>query len=117
MTPEDRARFTTPTADIGEAEYVTYTLWTDTRTYRVIRRTPCSMTLQATSSGPTLVVDHVGGNPWPCTYTEAVRDDDAPTSTARLRQNGRFYLPSADKPLRPAQMLDGKPFTYTDYRE
>ena len=117
MDATTAARFTKPTALIGEAEYVTYTLMTDTRTYRVIRRTEHSMTLQHTRQGETLLVDTSSGNPWPLVYTEAVRADDAPTYLARRRKDGRFYLPGADKSLRVAQLIDGKPYTFTDYRE
>lgn len=97
-------------------DFISETLVTDTRTYVVTKVTAQTIRIQGTSQGEIVKSENRDGNPWPCTYREAVRDPEAPIRTLRRRKDGTFRVAGWANPMRPATMVDGKPCTYTDYR-
>lgn len=98
-------------------DFLVYTLWTDTRGFEVTGLTTKGIKVRPTFDGAVVKKENVGGNPWPCIWEEMLSD---PTSEERLllrRGDGTFRVDTSAKPLRPAPVIDGKPCTYTDYRE
>lgn len=97
-------------------DFVTYTLVTDTKTYRVEKVTAKTLTLRPCAQGEVVKSENRDGNPFPCVWREAVPVEGAQTKVVRLRKDGTYRLDDWARPLRPATMIEGKPVVYTDYR-
>lgn len=98
-------------------DFLSETLVTDTRVYQVAKVTARTVTLRGTTDGERVRSENRDGNPYPCVWTEAVPvGDEYEMRTVRLRKDGTLRVIDGGRPLRPAQMIDGKPVTYTDYR-
>lgn len=97
-------------------DFVSYTMVTDTRTYRVEKVTAKTLTLRPCKSGEVVKSENRDGNPFPCVWREAVPVEGAQTKVVRRRKDGTFRAYNGGKPFRMATMIDGKPVEYTDYR-
>jgi hypothetical protein len=99
-------------------DYVAETLVTDTRVYKIIKVTAKTITVMPGRQGETVKVENRDGNPFPCVWTAITFNDaDAPYAyTLRLRKDGTYRMGNTARPLRPAQLIDGQPVSYTDYR-
>lgn len=98
-------------------DFVTEVLVTDTVTYEVVAKTPKTLRIRRTRHGEIVKRTNEGGNPYPCVWHEAVSDPGATERVVRLRKDGCYRSAKYGNPLRPATVIDGKPVSYTDYRE
>lgn len=97
-------------------DFVSEVLVTDTRVYRIAKRTEKVLYLQPCGQGEKISHENIDGNPYPVVYTEAVPYEGAELRRVGLRADGTFRTCRSGAPLRPAHMIDGKPVTRTDYR-
>lgn len=104
--------------DPQPGDFVSETLWTDTRVYTVVKRTAKTITVRPCLRGARVKRDNPGGNPWPVDWDAAhASDDDSHDRTLRLRKDGTYRSGPGGRPFRPATRIDGVPCFYTDYRE
>jgi hypothetical protein len=99
-----------------ETTFVAETLYTDSRVYEIVKRTPRTLTLRHTAQGPILRREDWSGGGYPQVWHEAVSDFRGGTFVVRLRKDGTYRTGTSSRPLRPAQYIDGKPVDFTDYR-
>lgn len=105
------------TYDFNVGDMVVYTMWTDTRGYEVVKVTPKSIVIRPTDTGEIIRSENRDGNPWPCVFREMLPDPTSDTVRCVRRKDGSFRVASWARPLRPAPVIEGKPCTFTDYRE
>lgn len=102
--------------DVQPGDFLNETLVTDTLCYEVIKVTPATITVRQTARGETIKSENRDGNPYPCTWTEALTDPTGRTSMVRRRKDGTYRMGQGGRALRHAILVDGKPATFTDYR-
>lgn len=102
-------------AQIGD--FLSATLVTDTMVYEVVGRTEKTLKIRACERGEIVKRENRDGNPWPVVWTEALSWENGTVQIVRRRKDGTYRTFEGANPLRPAARIDGKPVSYTDYRE
>ena len=97
-------------------DFVQYTLVTDTQVLEVVGITPNGIRLRYTTTGERMASDNVDGNPFPVVWREVLPCPGAMTQLVRRRKDGTYRVASWANRLRPAELIDGKPVKFTDYR-
>lgn len=99
----------------ADTQFVTETLYTDTRTYEIIGRTPKTLKIRTMQDGAKVKrVDD--GSGYPQVWTTQESDEDGRVYVVRLNKRGEYHVNASRNRLRPATMIDGKPVRYQDYR-
>lgn len=100
-----------------DTQFLSELLWTDTIVWEIVKRTVKTITVRSTMTGEVLSRENRDGNPYPCVFSEALSDPEGIVHVLRLRQDGTYRMGASGKPMRPAQMIDGKPVRFADYRQ
>lgn len=95
--------------------FLAETLVTDTRVYEAVKVTAKSLTLRGTQRGDVLRREDDGSG-YPMVWHEAKSYPELDTFVVRVRKDGTVRRGEGARPMRPAQLIDGKPVEYTDYR-
>lgn len=103
---------TTTTPDMDEARYCTERLYTDTRCWEIVARTPKTITVRPTQDVGEPRSENRDGNPYPCVYYPQGPNPEAPTYVLRQRKDGTYRFGDGGSPLRPTD----RPETFIDYR-
>lgn len=93
--------------------YAVETLYTDTITYDVIRRTAQTITVRERRATKEIANVNNPGEPYPCNDYVTESNPDAPTKVVRLRKDGTYRTGPGRNPLR---FTTQAPTERVDYR-
>lgn len=96
----------------ADTRYLVEPLYTDTRIWEIVARTPKTLTIRPCSDGEVVASEHRDGNPFPVVHVEAVPNESASTRTVRLRKDGTYAVAGG----RPLRAVTGRPARRIDYR-
>lgn len=101
---------------VGVGNFVEYTMVTDTQVFEIVGITPSGLRIRGTVTGELKHSENRDGNPYPVVWRECLPCPEAVTQLVRRRKDGTYRIASWAGRLRPAQMIDGVPVKFTDYR-